>query len=144
MSRSALTASLIDRRSRPSSRSSRLTIAAADYGRLTGLGAAIAERSPDIGEALLDEIERAEVVATLPGDVVGMGSEVTFREEESGRVQRVRVVYPGEANIGDGRISILTPIGTALIGLRKGQTATWRTQAGDLRTLLVVEVESPA
>lgn len=71
-----------------------------------------------------------------------MGSENTF-EEDSGRVQRVTLVYPRDADISEGKISVLTPIGAALIGLKVGQTITWETRTGEIKRLTVREVRQP-
>ena len=66
------------------------------------------------------EIERAVITppARLPGDVVALGSEVEFEDESSGARRRVRLVLPADADIESGMISILTPIGAGLIGMR--------------------------
>ena len=52
----------------------------------------------------------------------------------------VNLVYPGEANIEDGRVSITTPVGTALIGLKAGQSISYATRSGQIHDLTVVEV----
>jgi regulator of nucleoside diphosphate kinase len=56
----------------------------------------------------------------------------------------VTLVYPGEADIGQGRISVLTPVGAALIGLSKGQSIDWATRTGETRRLTVIEVHEAA
>jgi regulator of nucleoside diphosphate kinase len=61
---------------------------------------------------------------------------------DDGRERSVVLVYPGQADIGVGRISILTPIGTALIGLSEGQSITWTTRDGRRRRLTVQCVEA--
>ena len=68
-------------------------------------------------ELLLDEIDRAAICvrAAIPPDVVTMGSTVTFTDARSGTERTLRLVYPAEANIAEGRISILTPVGAGLI-----------------------------
>ena len=68
-----------------------------------------------------------------------MGSEVEFRDETTGTVRKVTLVYPGEADIALGKISVLTPIGTALIGLGVGQSIMWETRTGDLKRLTVLQ-----
>jgi regulator of nucleoside diphosphate kinase len=69
-----------------------------------------------------------------------MGCEVAFRDETTGKVQTVTLVYPGEADIAQGKVSVLTPIGTALIGLAAGQSITWETRTGGVRRLTVLKV----
>ena len=66
-----------------------------------------------------------------------MNSEVEFRDNTTGKVHKVLLVYPEEADISERRISVLTPVGTALLGLRTGDSITWETPGGDLRQLTV-------
>lgn len=95
-------------------------------------------------EGLLDELERARVVPdnALPGDVVRMGSRVEYRTN-GGDSRVVELVYPKDADIEAGRISVLTPVGTALIGLRAGQSITWDTRDGRKQVLTVLAVTPP-
>lgn len=117
----------------------------ADYDRLTSLAAAVHARSPEIAEELQGEMERAQVVAagTVPADVVQMGSTVEFRWDGF-RQRRVTLVFPADADIAAGRVSILTPIGTALIGLSPGQSIRWTARDGREHELAVLRVEQPA
>ena len=77
------------------------------------------------------ELLRAHVVPRekIPPDVVTMNSRVVF-ENESGERREVTLVYPGSADIDAGRISVLVPIGTALLGLRVGQSIDWEGPGG--------------
>ena len=72
-----------------------------------------------------------------------MNSEVEFRDDTTGKVQRVTLVYPEEADISQRKISVLTPVGTALIGLRNGHSITWETPNGEVRQLTVMSVREP-
>jgi regulator of nucleoside diphosphate kinase len=72
-----------------------------------------------------------------------MGGVVEFRDDMTGKVQTVTLVYPGDADISQGRISVLTPIGTALIGLGVGDSITWETRIGELRQLTVLKIREP-
>ena len=72
-----------------------------------------------------------------------MGSEVVYRDDTTGRIQTVTLVYPNEADIAKGRVSVLTPIGTALIGLASGNSINWRTRPGDMKRLTVLQVREP-
>ena len=121
-----------------------IRISSADYERLADLAEAVAGRTPQIAETLLQEIERAAVVPAgeMPAGIVTMNAEVTFRDEHTGKVQTVRLVYPGEADIEAGRVSVLTPIGTALLGLSEGQRIGWQTRGGEARELTVVSVRT--
>lgn len=93
-------------------------------------------------ETLLDEMERARVVpdARLPADTVRMGSRVQYRTNDD-ELNDVTLVYPSDADISAGRISVLTPVGAALIGLRIGQSITWLTRDGKKHVLTVLGVE---
>lgn len=110
--------------------------------RLTALADGALARIPDIAGRLLEELERAQIVpdTDVPDDVVGMGSEVVFLDESASRERRVTLAYPAEANIDAGRISILTPVGTGLIGLRVGQWIDWPIGDGSVRRLRIVSV----
>jgi RNA polymerase sigma-70 factor (ECF subfamily) len=93
--------------------------------------------------ALLRELERAAVVspkvATLV-DAVTMNSQVLYTDEESGAQRQINVVYPHEAGGCACSVSILAPLGTALIGLRAGQTIEWDFAEGSHRRLRVEKV----
>lgn len=84
------------------------------------------------------ELERAKVVnpEIIPGDVVTMNSVVRIRDLESGEETTYTLVFPADARIEENRISVLSAIGTALIGYRVGDTIEWKVPAG-LRRLKV-------
>jgi regulator of nucleoside diphosphate kinase len=119
-----------------------IVLSAQDYARLSVLAYAAMNSMPSLAEALTEELERARVLAKgrQPEHIVCMDSEVEFRNETSGKIQKVTLVYPEDADISEGKISVLTPVGTALIGLRTGQSITWETPGGDVRQLTVLEV----
>ena len=92
---------------------------------------------------LLDlELRRARLVAPrqVPADVVTMNSEVVYEDCNTLAKRKVRVVYPKDSDADSGRVSVLAPIGTALLGLRVGQSITWRVPNG---TKLIRVVEIP-
>lgn len=122
-----------------------IVIGEADHDRLSNLVIAASAALPDVIDFLERELARARVVApgALPADVVTMGGEVTFRDEQSGQVRTVRLVYPKDEDIDNGRLSILTPVGAALLGLSAGQSIDWRTRAGIERALTVLKVTPP-
>ena len=101
------------RETRPS-----IIISATDQLRLTDLAITALGRARNVAEDLLSEIERATVVPThaVPTNVVKMSSTVEFATDE-GLNRRVVLVFPAEADIANGKVSVLTPIGAALIGL---------------------------
>lgn len=111
------------------------------------LGLAMAGRGHTTGDSdgLLYELERARVVEddSVPPDVVRMGSAVRYMAG-GGAERVVTLVYPKDADIQNGRISVLTPVGTALLGLRTGQSITWVTRDGRKQVLTVKSVTPPA
>ena len=120
-----------------------IVVSEIDYERLMGLATNVSERLEEIAEELMAERDRAKVVPAkrLPQDVIHMGSTVEFRSND-GQERRVTLVYPGEADIAQGKISILTPIGTALIGLAPGQSISWTARDGKQHELNVVSVSN--
>jgi regulator of nucleoside diphosphate kinase len=122
----------------------RITLAPQDYEKLSQLARAAASSMPDVASVLADELERAHVLADgRSGQSVRMGGEVEFRDDTTGKVQTVTLVYPGDADISQGKISILTPVGAALIGLAAGDSITWETRSGELRQLTVLRIREP-
>jgi len=98
-----------------------------DADKITDLALAARDRAGQVSSLLLDEIDRADIVApdALPSDVISMSSTVEFIDEGTGVGRTIQLVYPHEADIEQGRISILTPVGAGLIGLREGQSIAW-------------------
>lgn len=119
-----------------------IVVRAADEERLGDLATAAMARLPEVARRLLSEIERAKIAPanTDLSRTVQMGSTVAFRLDD-GKLQRVTLVYPGAADISAGRVSILTPIGTALLGLSEGQSIRWSTRDGRPQRLTVLSVE---
>lgn len=106
---------------------------------------ALLERAPDVDaanlEALRAELDRAEVVepADMPAQIVTMNSTVTFADEDSGEKLTLTLVYPSAAGV-PGTVSIMAPVGSALIGLARGQTIDWPAPHGHTRHLRVLDV----
>ncbi|KRA84696.1 nucleoside diphosphate kinase regulator [Altererythrobacter sp. Root672] len=109
---------------------------------LADLAISIQDRHPNVGRLLLEEIERAETLsaAEIPNDVVTMGSTVAFVDEKTGDRRTVTLVFPKDADIAEGRLSILTPVGAGLIGLRTGQSISWPDRSGEERLLTIESV----
>jgi regulator of nucleoside diphosphate kinase len=93
-------------------------------------------------EQLERELLRAHVVRRqdIPADIVTMDSRVVFEDEGSGERREVTLVYPGSADIDAGKISVLTPVGTALLGLRVGQSIDWELPGGGRRRYRIASV----
>lgn len=101
----------------------------------------IQPRRPEIAR-LADELGRAEVVAPerVRPDVVTMNSRVRYRDETAGVEREVTVVFPAEADVASARVSVLAPVGSALLGLAVGDTIDWPMPEGRSRRLRVVSV----
>lgn len=117
-----------------------------DYDIIADLALSIERRSPELSKMLLDEINRAEIHerGALSPDVVAIGSEVEFLDVDTGAKRLVQLVLPGEADIEAGRVSILTPVGAGLIGLRRGQSIDWPCASGRPRVLRILDVKRAA
>ncbi len=118
-----------------------IIISAADHDRLVAIAEPAARREVEAAEALLTELDRADIVAddAVPAGIVRMGSKVTYRAD-GGAQQTVTLVYPPEADIDSMRISVLTPVGAALIGMKRGEAIDWTDPAGRARSLKVEDV----
>ena len=118
-----------------------IIVSTTDYERLTDLATASLERLPEVAQELLDEMDRAQVVknGSVPADVVRMGSTVTFRSDD-GNTRTFKLVYPAEESLDEHRISVMTPVGAALIGLAEGQSISWTARDGKHHRLTVTKV----
>lgn len=118
-----------------------IVLADAEHESLVSLASEAEERLPGVGEPLLTELDRAKIVAEneLPADVVRMGSTVVFRSDD-GQERKVTLVYPAKADIAEGKISVMTPIGAALIGMREGASINWTARDGREQRLTVLSV----
>lgn len=91
---------------------------------------------------LAEELDRATVVPPqeVPAKVVTMHARVTYRDDVTDHVWCVTLVYPGQEDAEVGAVSVLSPVGAALLGLSEGQTIRWRTASGGLRGLTALRV----
>lgn len=114
-----------------------LMIADLDYSRL----ALLADN-----KALAEELSRATVVPMerMPGNIVRMHSRVSYLDERSGERRDVELVFPEEADLSSGKVSVLAPVGSALLGLEEGQTIEWPFPDGHVRRLRVERTLAPA
>ncbi|SFJ51366.1 nucleoside diphosphate kinase regulator [Aerobium aerolatum] len=115
-----------------------------DHARLLQLANGLLDRKPDMAEELLSELERARVVerGEMLQTTVQMGSTIEYQNQD-GQIRTLTLVYPADADIAQGKVSILTPVGTAVLGLRAGQTMEWVAADGRSSTLTVVSVQAP-
>jgi regulator of nucleoside diphosphate kinase len=114
-----------------------------DRKRLAHLAEAAFSTYPDVADYLAREVERAAIVDDYAPDIVAMESEVRFLDRASGRERRVTLVYPDRADAASGRISVLTPIGAALIGMSVGASIEFETPAGESRSLQILSADAP-
>lgn len=125
-----------------------LRLSSADHQRLRMLVDAASKSRPQLRatlQPLRAELERAEVLPAelIPPTVAVMGARVEIEDRESGEVDTYTLVYPEHADGAAGRLSILAPIGMAIIGFAEGDTFAWRTPGGT-RQLLIRKVTPPA
>jgi regulator of nucleoside diphosphate kinase len=92
-------------------------------------------------EELEAELKRAKLVSKekFPDDVVGLNSKVKIMEEQNEKVMELMLVTPDKADIKERKISVMAPIGSALIGFRKGQKVKWQVPSGK-KTFTIMEV----
>lgn len=98
---------------------------------IEGVKAAESKKKPYLKQ-LEQELDRAKMVdpKSIPGDVITMNSVVRIRDLESGEAMQYSLVFPSDARIEEGRISILSALGTALIGYRVGDAIEWEMPSG--------------
>ena len=116
-----------------------------DYERLTKLIEIARERERDANREYLDrleeELDRAEVVRQkdIPADVITMRSTVRVKDLDTGEELIYRLVFPTEANYDESKISVLAPIGTAMLGYSRGDVIEWQVPSG-VRRLSIEDV----
>ncbi len=123
-----------------SKKASALVIAKTDYLHLMQL---IEKTETDAADALDLEISRAKIVedSKLPDDVVAMNSTLTFSDLDSAEEKTIQLVYPQDADVTQMKISVLSPVGSAVIGLKIGGTIEWPIPQGKVRRLKVIAVK---
>jgi regulator of nucleoside diphosphate kinase len=111
------------------------TLTELDHARLARLtrSAAAPARQSDDDDALVQALEDADLVApsAVAADVVTMRSKVLLRDLETSRRHRLTLCYPNEAEPAAGWISVLSPVGASLLGLRVGDEARWTLPSGE-------------
>ena len=119
-----------------------ITVAAHDMERLEALLYAPSRLKRSDLDALRDELGRANVCAPsdVPPNLITMNSRARFREEHTGQEYELTLSYPRQADHASGRISILSPAGSALLGLSEQQQIDWRSGNGNAIRIKVLEV----
>jgi regulator of nucleoside diphosphate kinase len=99
-------------------------------------------RNAALLEMLEQELARAQVTSAqeVPADVVTMNSTVIYEDKETGARREVTLCYPPDARSDEGRISVIAPIGSALLGLSVGQSIEWPVPGGRTRRLRIIAV----
>jgi regulator of nucleoside diphosphate kinase len=120
-----------------------IIITEADYERLLWLiesSRRLRQRDTEHLDALERELELATVAKVVPPGVVTMNSRVRVKDLDSGNEFICQIVFPGDADVTKNRISVLAPIGTALLGYGAGTTVEWQVPSG-IRRLRILAVE---
>lgn len=118
---------------------SKIHVTEKDFMRLKNL---LDAHDGDEFEDLEIELDRAAVLSDteVPKDLITMNSNVRYLNVQDKKESTITLVYPQDANSADGKISILAPLGSALIGLKVGQEINWMFPDGKTRTLRILEV----
>lgn len=92
---------------------------------------------------LQEEIDRADIVEPkeMPSNIVTMNSTVIFKVISSGKEFSKTLVYPKDADGSEDRISVLAPIGSALLGMKEGDQIDWPRPGGDVLSVSITSVE---
>ena len=94
-------------------------------------------------EDLLAELKKAKLVSKdeFPSDTVRLNSIVRVKPADKDHVMELMIVLPDQANIKERKISIMSPVGTALIGFRQGENVRWQVPSGK-KTFTILEVNN--
>lgn len=122
-----------------------IIMAETEVERLSTLALQMEQAAPMAADMLLEEIQRAEIRPDddMPRHVVRMRSTIRFEDEAHGAARSVLLVYPKEADIAAGKISVLSLVGAGLIGLSPGQAIRWPDRDGHERLLRILKAEPP-
>lgn len=123
-----------------------ITVTATDHAMLSRIAAGAAHTMPELAAELTYELDRARILpeGRVSADHAHIGSEIVYRDESTKRETTLRLVWPQDADIEKNRVSVMTPIGVALLGMAAGRSIDWTTRSGDVKRLTVLEVREPA
>jgi regulator of nucleoside diphosphate kinase len=116
-----------------------------DHHKLSRIAAGAFNTMPELAAELSAELDRARILpqGRSSGEHVRIGSEVRFRDDTSGKETTVTLVWPEDADIAANKISVVTPIGVALIGMASERSIEWTTRSGEIKRLTVMTVSDP-
>jgi regulator of nucleoside diphosphate kinase len=122
----------------------KIQIPSSDYDRLVEVADRAGQTAPQVAQYLERELGRAQIVPDQEFDpgTARVGSQVTYSDDQSADRRAVTLVWPQQADVERNRISVLTSVGAALLGLRAGQSIDGPAPLGDARTLTVVGVRN--
>ncbi|WP_292358051.1 MULTISPECIES: nucleoside diphosphate kinase regulator [unclassified Methylophaga] len=120
-----------------------IIISELDYSRIDNLLRATPGIATNIKSALLTELERAELVAPeqIPANVVTMNSQVKFSVISTGVTFTLKLVYPKDMDDSGNTISILAPVGSAMLGLKEGDEIDWQDGQGGMLQVRIETIE---
>lgn len=120
----------------------KIIISSLDAERLDNLLDSLGNKQFPGKDELLAELDRADIVAPekMPPNIVTMNSTVKFKEVTSGKEFSLTLIYPQENKNNDAVVSILAPVGSALLGLTEGDTIQWPKPGGGLLSVEIIEV----
>jgi regulator of nucleoside diphosphate kinase len=118
------------------------TLTELDHVRLLRLVAQAGAPLPPGAEAIQDLLDNSDVVAprAVPPTVLTMYTQLLLQDPAGGPAQKLTLCYPADADPAQGFVSVLSPVGAALIGLRVGEMARWNTPAGVPATARIVSI----
>lgn len=120
----------------------KITVSSLDLDRLEALLDELPPTQAAVKTSLLEELDRADVVdpEEMPPNVVTMNSTVRFALDRPAQEFCMTLAYPKDVSLGSDRLSVLSPIGSALIGLSEGDKIEWTRPGGELFELTVLEL----
>lgn len=118
-----------------------IIVAEEQFDDLSDVSERLADVLPEVSSFLERELARAKLMplARIPREVVTLGATVEFVFGMKGRPEKLKLVMPSR-DIPEGCISLASPVGVALLGMREGETISWSSRYGDIRWLRVVKV----
>lgn len=113
-----------------------------DFKSVTALLESLPMNQRNFARGLAEEVDRAEIVSDEKSsyNFVTMYSKVSYKNVDTGEIKTIELTFPEDADLASNRVSILTPIGTALIGLQVGQTIHWPLPSGQVKRIRIKKI----